>query len=221
MQDLERALEAVLFAVGEPIPDSRLMQVLCCGEEQLEQAAHSLQNQLSFEQHGLRLLRLEDSWQLCTCADLADCVTMALETRKPARLSAAALETLAVIAYYQPTTKVYVEQLRGVDSSYSVSSLVRRELIEECGRLEVPGRPILYRTTPGFLRVFGLQSLQELPPLEQLASAAGLLQAEKEETSDDSADNHSGDSAPDPAAPAPPGDSAGDLVDSGGGAGPV
>lgn len=194
MEDLERALEAVLFAVGEPVPNTRLTQLLNCSEADLERAAVSLRSHLSYERHGIRLLRLEDSWQLCTVSELSDYVTAALETRKPSRLTASALETLAVIAYYQPTTRVYIEQLRGVDSSYSVSSLLRRELIEECGRLEVPGRPILYRTTPNFLRVFGLESLQELPPLEELASAGNLLAA-KEDTAHVDMAHHSGASS--------------------------
>lgn len=203
MQDLERGLEAVLFAVGEPVTEERLMQVLDCQAEELEAAAAALRDTLAYERHGLRLLHLEDSWQLCTAPDLADSVTMALETRKPSKLGTAALETLAVIAYYQPTTRVYIEQLRGVDSSYSVSTLLRRELIEECGRLEVPGRPILYRTTPAFLRIFGLQSLQELPELSQLAEAAGLTK--QEEAEDESAGDH-------PDTPAPAGTDAGGGV---------
>ena len=91
-----------------------------------------------------------------------------LETRKPPKLSASQLETLTIIAYYQPATRAYVEQLRGVDSSYTVSALLTKKLIEECGRLNVPGRPILYRTTPDFLRTFGLQSLDELPEIKKI-----------------------------------------------------
>jgi segregation and condensation protein B len=93
-------------------------------------------------------------------------VAKALETRKPPRLSQSLLETLTVVAYYQPATKTYVEQIRGVDSSYSINALLNRQLIEECGRLNVPGRPILYRTTPDFLRTFGLESLDELPEID-------------------------------------------------------
>ena len=99
---------------------------------------------------------------------MADFVTKALETRKPPKLSASQLEALTVIAYYQPATKAVVEQIRGVDSSYSVSALLNKKLIEEAGRLNVPGRPILYKTTPDFLRTFGLKSLEDLPEIEKV-----------------------------------------------------
>ena len=121
---------------------------------------------LSFDRSGIRILRLENAYQMCSSGEMAPYVTKALETRKPPKLSASQLETLTIIAYYQPATKAYVEQLRGVDSAYSVSALLTKKLIEECGRLNVPGRPILYRTTPDFLRTFGLQSLEELPEIE-------------------------------------------------------
>ena len=105
---------------------------------------------------------------MCSQNDLAPWVTKALETRKPPKLSASQLETLTIIAYYQPTTKAYVEGIRGVDSSYSIGALLNKKLIEECGRLNVPGRPFLYRTTPDFLRTFGLQSLSELPEIGEI-----------------------------------------------------
>ena len=104
--------------------------------------------------------------EMCSAGEMGDFVARALETRKPPKLSASQLETLTVIAYYQPATKAMVEQIRGVDSSYSVTALLNKKLIEECGRLNVPGRPLQYRTTPDFLRTFGLASLEELPELE-------------------------------------------------------
>lgn len=123
---------------------------------------------LSYERSGIRIIRLESAYQMCSSAEMAPYVTKALETRKPPKLSASQLEALTIIAYYQPATKAYVEQLRGVDSSYSISALLTKKLIEECGRLNVPGRPILYRTTPDFLRTFGLSSLEELPEIEKI-----------------------------------------------------
>jgi segregation and condensation protein B len=99
---------------------------------------------------------------------MADDIAKTLETRKPPRLSSSQLETLTIVAYYQPATKAMVEQIRGVDSSYSVSALLNKKLIEESGRLNVPGRPILYRTTPAFLRTFGISSLEELPEIERV-----------------------------------------------------
>ncbi len=188
---LTRAIEAVLFAAGEPVPAARLAAALDCGEEDIHACAQALADQLAFDRRGIRVLRLEQSYQMCSSPELADAVSRALETRKPPRLSAAQLETLTIIAYYQPATRAYVEQLRGVDSSYTVSALLTKKLIEECGRLNVPGRPILYRTTPDFLRTFGLKSLDELPEIrkmnfaqppepEQAQSAGGAQEAPAE-----------------------------------------
>ena len=120
----------------------------------------------SFERRGIRIIQVEDAYQMVSAQEQADLITRALETRKPPKLSASALETLTVIAYYQPTTKAFVEQIRGVDSSYTISALLSKKLIEEQGRLGVPGRPILYGTTPDFLRTFGLASLDELPEVD-------------------------------------------------------
>jgi segregation and condensation protein B len=105
---------------------------------------------------------------MVSSGEMADFVTKALETRKPPKLSASQLETLTIVAYYQPATKAMVEQIRGVDSSYSVAALLNKKLIEEAGRLNVPGRPILYKTTPDFLRTFGISSLEELPDIEKV-----------------------------------------------------
>ena len=113
-------------------------------------------------------MHMEDSWQLCSAPDYADMIRRAFEIRKPAKLSQPALEVLAIIAYYQPTTRAYVDQIRGVDSAYTIGLLLDRKLIEECGRLQVPGRPRLYRTTKQFLRAFHLTSLDDLPELPDL-----------------------------------------------------
>ena len=143
---------------------------LDCSEQEVHQAAQQLADQLSFDRRGIRVVRLEQQYQMCSSAEMAALITRALETRKPPKLSNSLLETLTVIAYYQPVTKTYVEQIRGVDSGYSVGALLTRGLIEECGRLNVPGRPILYRTTPDFLRTFGLQSLEDLPEITLMSA---------------------------------------------------
>lgn len=166
--ELERLLEAVLFAAGEPVPADRIAFVAEVDVDEVHQAAKALMDRLAFERRGVRLLRLEDRYQLCSAGEFSWAVTKALETRKPPKLSASQLETLTVIAYYQPATRAYVDQIRGVDSSYSVGALLTKKLIEECGRLNVPGRPILYRTTPGFLRTFGLESLNDLPEIDKM-----------------------------------------------------
>ena len=176
----QRAIMAILFAAGEPVDASRLALALECDETEIYYEAKALMDALAFSRSGIRMVRLENAYQLCSAPDQADAVTRALETRKPPKLSASQLETLTVVAYYQPTTKAYIEQLRGVDSAYCVSALLTKKLIRECGRLNVPGRPILYETTPDFLRVFGLQSLEELPEIERLPQQAEQLQLEME-----------------------------------------
>lgn len=166
--ELERVVEAILFAAGESVPVERMVIATGCGVEQIHQAARNLMDRLSFDRHGIRVVKLEDAYQMCSAGEYSQYITKALETRKPPKLSASQLETLTIIAYYQPATRAYVDQIRGVDSSYSVSALVTKGLIEECGRLNVPGRPILYQTTPDFLRTFGLETLAELPEIEKI-----------------------------------------------------
>lgn len=166
--ELERVIEAILFAAGEPVELDRLAAAADCDPAEAEQAVRTLMDRLAFERRGIRIVRLEKAYQMCSSGEMASYVTRALETRRPPRLSSAQLETLTVIAYYQPATRAYIEQLRGVDSSYSVGALLNKRLIEECGRLNVPGRPILYRTTADFLRTFGLESLEDLPAIEKM-----------------------------------------------------
>ena len=167
-EDLERAIEAILFAAGERVELSRLAFAADVTPEAAEEAVNALADQYAFQRRGIRILRLEDGYQMVSSGEMADYVTKALETRKPPKLSSSQLETLVIVAYYQPATKAMVEQIRGVDSSYSISALLNKKLIEEAGRLNVPGRPIQYRTTPDFLRTFGLSSLEELPPIEKI-----------------------------------------------------
>lgn len=166
--ELQRILEAILFAAGEPVEISRLSAALEIDSADIERAADALADELSFNRRGVRILRLENAYQMASSGEMADMITKTLETRKPPKLSASQLEALTIIAYYQPATKAMVEQIRSVDSSYSISALLNKKLIEEAGRLNVPGRPILYRTTPDFLRTFGLKSLKELPEIEKV-----------------------------------------------------
>ena len=168
-EQLMRILEAILFAAGERVEVARLAQVLELDPKEIIQAADRLSDELAYERRGIRVLRLENGYQMVSSGEMADYITKALEARKPPKLSSSQLETLTVIAYYQPATKAMVEQIRGADSSYSVAALMNKKLIEEAGRLNVPGRPIQYRTTPDFLRTFGLSSLEELPPIDKIA----------------------------------------------------
>lgn len=165
MKELESAMEGILFASGEPVQIDRICTALDLDRPTAERILQKLMDYYAYERRGIRLLRMEDSWQLCSSPDYADVIRKAFEIRKPAKLSQPALEVLTIIAYYQPTTRAYVDQIRGVDSSYTVGLLLDRHLIEECGRLQVPGRPRLYRTTQAFLRAFHLNSLDELPQL--------------------------------------------------------
>ena len=180
-EDLERAIEAILFAAGERVELSRLAFAADVTPEAAEEAVNALADQYAFQRRGIRILRLEDGYQMVSSGEMADYVTKALEIRKPPKLSSSQLETLVIVAYYQPATKAMVEQIRGVDSSYSISALLNKKLIEEAGRLNVPGRPIQYRTTPDFLRTFGLSSLEELPPIEKIAFGEPI-EAEPEDT---------------------------------------
>ena len=166
--DLQRALMAVLFTAGEPVAASRLAESLQVDESEIHRECEALISALSYHRSGIRIVRLENAYQMCSSPEMAEYVTKTLETRKPPKLSPSQLETLTVIAYYQPATKALVEQIRGVDSAYCVSALVTKKLIRECGRLNVPGRPIVYETTPDFLRVFGLESLADLPQIEKV-----------------------------------------------------
>lgn len=178
--EIERGLEAILFAAGEPVELERIASAMECDPDEVEAAAQSLMDRLAYERRGIRVLRLEKAYQMCSSGEMAAYVTKALETRKPPKLSSSQLETLTIVAYYQPATKAYVEQIRGVDSSYSVNALLNKHLIEECGRLNVPGRPILYRTTPDFLRTFGLTSLDDLPEIEKMQFGKTELPEQKE-----------------------------------------
>lgn len=168
-KELQRAIEAILFAAGERIEISRLAFALEADENVIQAAADKLADEMAFNRRGIRIIRLERGYQMVSSGEMADFVTKALETRKPPKLSSSQLEALTIIAYYQPATKAMVEQIRGVDSAYSIAALMNKKLIEEAGRLNVPGRPIQYKTTPDFLRTFGLSSLEELPPIDKIS----------------------------------------------------
>lgn len=174
MIDIVSVIEAILFAAGDSVPIARLSLILGVSEEDVSAAAAELQEQYSSQQRGMRILRLEDKLQMCSAPEFAPYISKVLEQRKPPVLSQPALETLAVVAYFQPVTRAYIEQVRGVDSSYTVGMLCERGLIEECGRLDVPGRPVLFRTTDIFLRTMGICSISELPPLPDMTNGEGL-----------------------------------------------
>ena len=187
MKEIASAVEGILFAAGEPVDIKRICLALELDRETAETVLRQLGDGYAFERRGIRLLRMEDSYQLCSAPEYADVIRKAFEVRKPAKLSQPALEALTIIAYYQPTTRAYVDQVRGVDSSYTVGLLLDRGLIEECGRLQVPGRPILYRTTKHFLRSFHLRSLDDLPEIPGM-EAEGQMRLAADGTVADEAD---------------------------------
>ena len=178
LREVEAAVEAILFAAGEPLPIERICLALDLDRPTAEQVLQKLGDHYAYERRGIRLVRMEDCYQLCSSPDYADLIRKAFEIRKTARLSQPALEVLTIVAYYQPTTRAYVDQVRGVDSSYTVSLLLERGFIEECGRLQVPGRPRLYRTTKKFLRDFHLSSLEELPEMPGIETDGQLRMGE-------------------------------------------
>lgn len=178
IQNLKSAIEAILFAAGEPVPAARISLILEVDEESVYAAAKVLSDEYSFNQRGIRLLKLDKSLQLCSSPEYAAVISKTLEQRKPPMLSQPALETLAVVAYFQPVTRAYIDQVRGVDSSYTVGVLIDRGLIERCGKLDVPGRPSLLRTTDVFLRTMGVSTLEELPELPDISGSDGVKKLE-------------------------------------------
>ena len=168
MKEIEAAIEGILFASGEPVAVDRICLAMDMDRSTVELVLQKLTDYYAYERRGMRLLKLEDSYQLCSAPEYGELIRKAFEVRRPAKLSQPALEVLTIIAYYQPTTRAYVDQIRGVDSSYTMGLLLDRHLIEECGRLQVPGRPRLYRTTQTFLRAFHLNSLDDLPEMSGL-----------------------------------------------------
>ena len=164
--ELLAAVEAILFASGEPMKAARIAQVLGEETQTIIELAKELQAAYLDSASGIRLVQMNDSLY-------GTYIVRALEQRKPPKLSQSALEVLAVVAYFQPVTRAYIDQVRGVDSSYTVGMLTERGLIEPCGKLEAPGRPTLYQTSALFLRTMGMVTLEELPVLPDLATNEG------------------------------------------------
>lgn len=159
------AIEAIMFAYGEPITIEKLSEASGIDRETAVKLIDQLERRYNVQESGLRILRINNGFQIAARQEYAENIKAALETRKQQPLSQAAMETLSIVAYNQPVTKAFVEQVRGIDSSSVVNTLVERNLLEEAGRLDLPGRPVAYRTTDNFLRCFGLSRIEELPPL--------------------------------------------------------
>lgn len=164
-EELLSALEAVLFASGDPVSIDRLSEIFEIPAEKVEESASRLEKKLEKNKSGIKLLKLENKYQLATVTEYAEYIKRLFDIKRKTPLSPAALEVLAVIAYNQPVTRAFTEQVRGVDCSGVITTLIEKNLIEEKGRLELPGKPLLYGTTDNFLRCFSISDLSELPPL--------------------------------------------------------
>ncbi len=176
--NIKSAIEAILFAAGEPVPAARLSLILERDEAEIWETADELSREYAENARGMRILKLDKTLQMCSAPEYAAIIGKTLEQRKPPMLSQPALETLAVVAYFQPVTRAYIDQVRGVDSSYTVGVLIDRGLIERCGKLDVPGRPSLLRTTDAFLRTMGISELSQLPALPDISSGDAVKKLE-------------------------------------------
>ena len=178
--EIEAAVESILFAAGDPVGVERLCLALEISRADADAVCRKIADRYRYERRGIRLVKLGTAYQLCSAPEHADAVRKALEARRPAKLSQTALEVLAIVAYFQPITRADIDQIRGVDSSYTVSMLAERDLIEEAGRLAVPGRPIQYRTSQTFLRTFHLSGLEDLPDLPGVSAEDGQVTMDME-----------------------------------------
>ena len=181
IKEYKGAIEAILFANGEPVSLSRIAEALELDMETALRLTEDLVNEYALREGGLRILRLENSYQMCSAKEYAQPVRRALDLRRNTPLSQAAMEVLAIVAYNQPVTRAFIDQVRGVDCGAVVQGLMAKSLIEERGRLELPGRPLLYGTTNDFLRCFGLSSITELPPLPQNAADEVMVETTLDE----------------------------------------
>ncbi|MBQ9112824.1 MAG: SMC-Scp complex subunit ScpB [Clostridia bacterium] len=170
LKNIEGAIEAILYAAGYPVKYTKIAEVLGLDLRNTKTLIEHMAKDLNSEKskRGINLLTFEDTCQFCTKEQYAPYIREALGIRRGGNLSASSMEVLAIVAYNQPLTRTFVDQVRGVDSAYAMNSLIDKGLIEACGRLDAPGRPMLYVTTEKFLRVFGISSLSELPATETL-----------------------------------------------------
>ena len=202
IKDVEAAIEAILFAAGYPVKYEKLAEVLGLDVHNTKTVVEHMSEEYNSKssKRGLNLLVFPDTCQLCTKEQYAPYIRDALGIRRGGNLSASSMEVLAIVAYNQPVTRSFIDQVRGVDSSYAVNSLIDKALIEACGRLDAPGRPMLYATTDKFLRVFGISSLNELPATEIMLPPkedAPILQEDDSQLSLDISEDGAGENVPD------------------------
>lgn len=188
--NIKSAIEAILFASGSPVELSRIANALEIPEKQAEEQISVLIDDYNSAQRGITIIKLKDSYQMVSVKEYAPQIRTIMDLRRNSPLSQAALEVLAVVAYNQPVTKAFVEQVRGVDCSGVIGSLTLKGLVEEKGRLELPGRPLLYGTTENFLRCFNISSLEELPPLPENDEESNNDNTENEQSVEDNNENN-------------------------------
>ena len=171
IRDIQAVIEAVLFAAGDAVELEKLADIVDVDKRSLREILKKMMDDYNFERRGVHIIRLEDSYQMCTRGEFHDYIAMLAEPRRKQNLSAAAMEVLAIVAYKQPVTRTSIEHIRGVNCDYIVNRLIEKNLIEEVGRLDAPGRPILFGTTQEFLRCFGIAGLEDLPDFESFGGS--------------------------------------------------
>lgn len=179
-KEQEAALEAVLFAVGESVEEKRLSEIIGESQKKTREILEGMKARWNEEGRGVTLLCLDQSWQMCTRPEMYEYLIRIAKTPRKYLLSDTLLETLSIIAYKQPVTKLDVERIRGVNCDHAINRLVEFDLVMELGRLDAPGRPLLFGTTEQFLRTFGVSSLEDLPALTPVEVEEFKEQAEQE-----------------------------------------
>lgn len=181
MNKLKYAVEGILFAAGEPVKTAQLAAALECGIKEIEEAVETLKDEYNSQRRGFAIIDIDEGYQICSRPEYYTYIQVILGEQRRQALSNAAMETLAIIAYKQPVTKGSIEYIRGINSDGSVNRLLERGLVEEKGRLNAPGRPILYGTTVNFLRCFGLADLSDLPTVDLSKIAEGVEDVQQED----------------------------------------
>ncbi len=171
IREVQGAIEAILFAAGDPVDIERLADIVDIDKKTLREILKRMMDEYTYDRRGIHIIRMEDSYQLCTRSEFSEYVSHLADPPRMLNLSNAALEVLSIIAYKQPVTKTSIEHIRGVNCDYIVNRLIERNFIEEKGRLDAPGRPILFGTTEHFLRIFGLEELTDLPEFDSLCQS--------------------------------------------------
>ncbi|MBQ9778969.1 MAG: SMC-Scp complex subunit ScpB [Clostridia bacterium] len=174
IKNLEACIESVVFAAGYPVPYQKLADVTGLGTREVKRLVERIAKSYENDKHGIMMLMFKDTCQFCTKEQYGTYIREALGIRRGGNLSNSSMEVLAVVAYNQPITRAFIDAIRGMDSNYAVNSLIDKELIEAVGRLDAPGRPLLYGTTDKFLRVFGLKTLEDLPKTEAMLPDPGV-----------------------------------------------